>query len=61
MIVPWLDEKAHGVGSGLEQGDQGVGLVPHPGHHILDQGAVGRLNLRLKVQLVLCEATLDKI
>ena len=61
MVVPRLDEQAHGVGGGLEQGDQRVGLVPHPGHHLLGQGAVGKLCVDLKDWLVLWEASLDKV
>ena len=49
------------MGGGLEQGDQRVGLVPHPGHHLLGQGAVGKLCVDLKDWQVLCEASLDKV
>ena len=34
VVVPGFDEQAHGVGGGLEEGDQGVPLVPHPDHHL---------------------------
>ena len=59
MVVPWLDEQAHGVGGGFKEGDQGVPLVPHPNHHLLGQGAVDSVHLNLKGRLVLCEAALD--
>ena len=62
MVVPRLDEEAHGVGGGLEQGDQWVGLVPHPDHHLLSHGCgVGNVCIDLKDWLVLSEATLDKL
>ena len=62
VVVPRLDEEAHGVGGGLEQGDQGVGLVPHPDHHLLSHGGgVGNVCINLKDWLVLSEATLDKL
>ena len=61
VVVPGFDEQAHGVGGGLEEGDQGVPLVPHPDHHLLGHGGVGKVCVDLKDWLVLSEATLNKL
>ena len=37
MVVPGFDEQAHGMGGGLEKGDQRVGFVSHSSQCLVNE------------------------